>query len=336
MTADQIRERLSHLPRVSLACLPTPLHLCPRLSEWLGVELYVKRDDLTGLAFGGNKVRQHEFILAEAVRAGATVVLAGAGSQSNYCRQLAAGCARLGLRADLTLMHGVKGARAQGNLLLDHLLGAEVRVVEADWDELAELFEQRAEEYRRQGEVPFVVSPFGATNRLGAAAYVDAFLECEQQLEALGVRPSALVVSAADMTPAGLALAARLRQSPIAVQGFSPVPWREPRPPAIARLATETAALLGCGVVLSADEIRNDDGYIGAGYGLVSDSVLDLVRTVARREGLLLDPVYTGKAFAGMVDYLRTGRLPTDQPLVFWHTGGLPALFAYDDEVLGR
>jgi len=301
----------------------------------VGVDFWVKRDDLTGLAFGGNKVRHFEFIFAEAQRQGATVILTGASSQSNFCRQAAAAAAKLGMKIDLTLLHGVKGPRRQGNLLLDRLLGARVEVFEDDdWLGLQSAFERKANVYRAQGETPFIINVMGPLCALGAVAYVDAFLELEEQCSAAGLEPSALFLAGVNMTPAGLALGAKLRSSQIDVQGFAPIVWPEPRQSDIASIATKAADLLGSDVVVGPGEIRNDDAYVGPGYGVPDDRTLEAIRLAARTEGLLLDPVYTGKAFAGMLDYIATGRVQPGESIVFLHTGGQPALFAYNDEVI--
>jgi len=336
LPAEELRARIDALPRVRLAALPTPLHECPRLSEVLGVRLFMKRDDLTGLAFGGNKTRQFEFIFAEAQRQGATVIIAGAATQSNFCRQACAAAAQLGMKIDLTLIRGVKGDLMQGNFLLFHLLGAKTRVVDVEnWDQMQALFEERAAEYAARGERPFIINVKGATCPLGAVGYVDAFLELETQLEQAGVVPTTIFLAAANVTPCGLALGAKLRGSPIRVQGFSPIHWRQPRTDDIARISRQTAALLGLDVWLSPEEVLNDENYVGEGYGIPTPQTVEVIRLVAQTEGILLDPVYTGKAFAAMKDYIDTGRVPAGATVVFLHTGGQPALFAYADEVSG-
>lgn len=335
-SGEEICDRIRRLPRLRLAALPTPLQPCPRLSAELGVDLWVKRDDLTGLAFGGNKIRHFEFILAEAKRQGATVLVTGASSQSNFCRQAAAAGAKLAMKVDLTLLHGVKGAVPQGNLLLDHLMGARVEVVaDVDLSGLQAVFETKAEAYRTQGEKPFIVNVMGPLCALGAVAYVEAFVEFEEQCRAVGLEPSALFLAAFNMTPAGLALGAKLRGSGVAIEGIAPIALSQPRQDDIAAIATAGAGLLGLDVVVGPDEIRNDDTYIGLGYGVPDARTIEAIRLAARTEGLLLDPVYTGKAFAGMLDHVAAGRVGSGESIVFLHTGGQPALFAYGREILG-
>jgi len=336
LSGEEIRDRIGRLPRLRLAALPTPLQHCPRLSAQVGVDLWVKRDDLTGLAFGGNKIRHFDFIFAEAQRQGATVILTGASSQSNFCRQAAAAGAKLGMKVDLTLLHGVKGAVPQGNLLLDHLMGARVEVVgDVDWPGLQAVFETKAEAYRSQGEKPFIVNVMGPLCALGAVAYVEAFVEFEEQCRAVRLEPSALFLAAFNMTPAGLALGAKLRGSAVAVEGIAPIVFTQPRQDDIAAIATAGAGLLGLDVVVAPDEIHNDDTYVGPGYGVPDARTIEAIRLAVRTEGLLLDPVYTGKAFAGMLDHIAAGRVGRGESIVFLHTGGQPALFAYDKETLG-
>ena len=336
-SAATIRKRIARLPRLPLAALPTPLQPCPRLSQELGVDLWVKRDDLTGLAFGGNKTRHFEFIFAEARRQGATVVLTGASSQSNFCRQATAAAAKLGMKADLTLLRGVKGQRVQGNLLLDRLLGARVEVLDNDdWLGLQAVFEAKAEAYRRQGETPFILNVMGDLCALGSVAYVEAFLELEEQCRGVELNPTTLFLAAVNMTPAGLALGAKLRGSSVTIQGFSPVTWPEPRDGDIAGIATQAATLLDLDVQVTGNEIHNDDGYVGPGYAIPGDRTMDAIRLAARMDGLLMDPVYTGNACAGMLDYIATGRVQRGESIVFLHTGGQPALFAYDQEAMAE
>lgn len=334
LSREAIAERVARLPRLPLAVLPTPLQACENLSERLGVRLYVKRDDLTGLAFGGNKTRQLEFLLAAAREQGATIVLAGAGTQSNLCRQTCAAAARLGLPVDLTLLSGVKGRLMQGNYLLHHLLGAKVTVLETDdWSALSRVLAARAARLRAAGERPFVLDPRGPLNSLAAVAYVDAFLELEAQWESADLRPDAIYLAGANITPAGLALGARLRGSPVVIRAVSPVRWPEPRAVDIAGIATEAASRLELPVRLDPAEIDVDEEHVGDGYGLAGPAVYDAIRLAARSEGLLLDPVYTGKAFAALLEHIADGRVPPDSTVIFLHTGGQPALFAYSEEL---
>lgn len=333
-----LAERLATVPRVPLAATPTPLEYCPRLGEAIGgIELYVKRDDLTGLAFGGNKTRQLEYLFADVLAQGADVVVAGAYTQSNWCRQIAAAARRLGLDASLVLMHGEKGPLRQGNLLLDELLGAEVEVVAlTEMAELSPLLAARAEVLRARGRHPYVVDPGAlATLARSALGYVGAALELDEQLEARGLSADHLYLSGANMTPAGLALGLRALGRSTRVVGITPIRWPEPRSVDIARIASATADLLGLDVVLDPQDICNDEDYVGERYGVVSEASRAALLLAARSEGLILDPVYTSKALAGLIGHVERGLVQRGECVVFVHTGGLPALFAYAEDLLG-
>ena len=329
--SSDLQARLDALPRVSLAHLPTPLEQAPRLSQALGgAEVWIKRDDMTGLCFGGNKTRQLEFVFAEMLRQGCDMLVAGAYSQSNWCRQMTAAARKLGLDIALVLMHGEKGPVLQGNFLLYKLMGADVRVVDiASMELLQPLLDARAEEAREAGRKPFVVAPMGLENlALGAVGYVQAAIELDAQFAAQGVAPEWLVVSGANMTPAGLALGFKALGRRIKLINMAPIQWTMDRATDIARIGNATAELLGIDTRLAAEEIENHDEYIGERYGVVTDACREALQLVAGTEGLILDPVYSGKAMAGLIDLARQGRFHGGQ-VVYVHTGGTPALFAY-------
>lgn len=330
--AAVVRAALDRFPRVRLAALPTPLEPCPRLTEVLGgAEIRVKRDDLTGLCFGGNKTRQLEYVFADIVEKGCDTVVAGAYTQSNWCRQMTAAARKLGLQISLVLLHGEKGPVLQGNFLLFKLMGADVRVVDLPSLELLQPhLDARAEELRAAGRKPYVVEPLGLQNlSLGALGYVAAAVELDGQLSAAGYDPDCLVLSGANMTPAGLALGLKAVGRSLRIINIAPIRWTDDRAVDIARIANATAERLGLSVRLSADDIENHDLYIGERYGVVSDACREAVRLTASTEGLILDPVYSGKAMAGLIDLVRTGGIGRDERVVFLHTGGTPALFAY-------
>ncbi len=336
MTIQELRARLADQPRVPLAHLPTPLDDCPRLTKALGgPRIMVKRDDMTGLAFGGNKTRTLEYLFADIVASGADVVVAGAYTQSNWCRQITAAARRLGLDVALVLVHGEKGPRLQGNLLLDRLMGADVTVVDIpDMEHLAAHMEAKVAELAAAGRQPYLVAPFNVDLQATAAlGYVDGLAELAEQLSARRIHADALYLAAANITPAGLEVGARALGLELRVVGITPIQWSEDRPTDIARIANATAERLGLDMAFAPDDIANDDGYIGERYGVVSDACREAIRLVAETEGLILDPVYTGKAMAGLIDHIRQGRLGADETVVFLHTGGLPALFAYDTDL---
>ena len=336
MTREALRARLERLPRVRLAFLPTPLERCPRFSAALGgPEIWIKRDDQTGLCFGGNKTRQLEYVFAELLKQGCDTVVAGAYSQSNWCRQMTAAAKKLGLDISLTLLHGEKGPVLQGNFLLYKLMGADVTVVDLDTlEKLQPYLDAKAEELRARGRKPFVVGPLDVEGlSLGAVGYVDAAVELDQQLEEAGIEPSALVVSGANMTPAGLALGMKALGRPIKLVNVAPIKWSFDRATDIARIANATAKRLDLDVQLSGDEIENHDEYIGERYGLVTESGLEAMKLLAGTEGIILDPVYSSKALAGLIDQVRKGRWTKDEKVLFVHTGGTPAVFAYAQDL---
>ncbi len=334
-----LKERIDALPRVRLTHLPTPLDFCPRLTEALGgPRIYVKRDDMTGLAFGGNKARQLEFLFADILDKGADTVVAGAYTQSNWCRQITAAACKLGLDASLVLLHGEKGPLPQGNLLLDHLMGADVSVVELDtMEQLQPRLEARAAELRADGRKPYVVAPFGLdVLALSAVGYVNAVVELDQQLAALGVDPHYLYLAGANVTPAGLVVGLRALGRRTRVVGIAPIRWQEDRATDIARIANATAGRLGIDLTIDPADVISDNGYIDARYGVVTAEGRAALRLVARTEGLFLDPVYSSKAMAGLIDHIRTGRVGKEDTVVFLHTGGTPALFAYADDLVAE
>ncbi|HLT00744.1 MAG TPA: D-cysteine desulfhydrase family protein, partial [Geminicoccaceae bacterium] len=327
-----LQARIDALPRVRLAHLPTPLDHCPRLSAALGgPDIWIKRDDLTGLAFGGNKTRQLEFLFADILAEGADTVVAGAYSQSNWCRQITAAAKKLGLEVALVLLHGEKGPALQGNLLLDVLMGADVTVAELDsMERLTPLLEAKAAELERAGRRPYVVRPFGLDKLvLGAIGYVNGALELDAQLEAAGIDADYLYLCGANMTPAGMALGLAALGRRTRLINVAPIVWSEPRAVDIARIASAAAARLDLDVRLAPEDIENHDQYIGERYGVVTEGGREAMRLLAGTEGIILDPVYSAKAMAGLIDHVRTGRIGRGQSVVFLHTGGTPALFAY-------
>ncbi len=320
---------LCDLPRFPLAHLPTPLVEAPRLSAALGgVRVLVKRDDLTGLALGGNKTRKLEYLIGDALAQGATVVLTEGPAQSNHCRQTAAAAARAGLRCILVLNSAVPNPPVQGNLLLDHLFGAEVHLVRTR-EERAAALARLAETCAERGERPYVI-PTGGSTPLGAVAYVRATLELVQQLVEMGVSPSTVFVatSTSGGTHAGLALGAEVLGRPFRVVGIAVEPDAEAIRQRVAWLADQAAALLGLGVRVEPDAIVVDERWVGPDYGVADERTLEALALAARTEGLVLDPVYTGKAMAALVGYARAGLVQAGETVVFVHTGGAPAIFA--------
>jgi D-cysteine desulfhydrase family pyridoxal phosphate-dependent enzyme len=332
-TITELRAAIERQPRVRLAHLPTPLEELPRLSESLGVRLWMKRDDCTGLGFGGNKARQLEFTLGDARARGCDTIVQGAGSQSNHCRQAAAACARLGLACHLVLLRDAKSGTRSGNLLLDHLFGAEIEFADAPLGpDLDAAKEARAERLRAQGRKPYVIAGVEGASR-SALGYVNQLCELVEQLAERDVRPDFLYLCSGGATQAGLTVAARELQVPFRILAVAPIRWPYDTCARIAEVATATAERLGLSHRFTAAEIENTDAYVGEAYGKVTPEGLEALRLVATTEGILLDPVYTAKAMAGLIDHVRRGLVPAGSTVVFVHTGGTPALFAYAEEV---
>jgi D-cysteine desulfhydrase family pyridoxal phosphate-dependent enzyme len=303
-----------------LAHAPTPLEPLERLSDWLGgPRLLVKRDDQTGLALGGNKARKLEHLCAEALAQGCDTLVTGGGPQSNHCRMTAAAANRLGLRCHLALA-GAPPDRPTGNLLLDHLLGAHLHPTAArDYYEIEASIEVVAEEVRATGGRPYAI-PVGGASVTGALGYVDAARELSGQL----AEPLDWIVVADGSGGTHAGLLAGL-EAPTRILGID-VGTRPDLDERVPELAAETAAVTGRASPIG--EIHIDHTRFGAGYGKPTPECLEAIRAAARLEGLILDPVYTGKAMAGLIGWIREGRFAEHQSVLFWHTGGAPALFA--------
>jgi 1-aminocyclopropane-1-carboxylate deaminase/D-cysteine desulfhydrase-like pyridoxal-dependent ACC family enzyme len=336
LTPDQLRRCAEALPRVRLAHLPTPLEEAPRFARRLGgPRVLIKRDDCTGMLFGGNKTRHNEFLMADALQKGADVVVWGAGVQSNNCRQTAAACAKLGLDCHLYLTRSTHNDDVQGNLLLDHLMGATVHIVDtAMGPEMDDLLLARAEELRRAGRRPYVWDRH-LGRPLAAVSYALCLAEVADDLRRLGVEPAAVYCAAAGATGAGLVLGKVVLGLAWRVRLVCPIrwPWRVAED--LAEVATRAAALLGLPHRVSPDDVEATEDFVGPAYGAVTVECREALDLLARTEGILLDPAYTAKAMAGLIADVRGGRLAADRPVVFLHTGGTPAVFAYRDELLG-
>jgi L-cysteate sulfo-lyase len=318
--------------RIQLAHLPTPLQRLPRLSQYLGgPELWIKRDDLTGLALGGNKTRKLEFLLADALAQGCDHLITTGSAQSNHCCQTAAAAARYGLGCSLVL-RGEPPSSQSGNLLLNNLLGA--HFYWAGDRPRPELMAEVATELRAMGRKPYLI-PLGGSNVMGAAGYVLAMEELMGQLSAAHLNADFLVfASSSGGTHAGIVLGANahgFRGQPLGISIDIPAEELQTH---VAALATATATHLGLGMLSLAGRVQVNDDYLGDGYGIVGDGEREAIRLVAQLEGILLDPVYTGRAMAGLIDLIRWGAFTRGQTVLFWHTGGTAALFAYGEKLL--
>ena len=327
LTLEEVRARIAKIPRVSIAIRPTPIVEAPNLSRALGgPRIFVKRDDLTGVALGGNKLRNLEFRLARTMAERPDVVLVGLDLQSNSARQTIGACNRLGLRTVLVL-EGARPREIQGNLLVDYLLGAEIHFA-ADRAEQRRMLDRLADECRQRGERPHILNDNPMFDVASAIAYLETTMEMLEQLRAVGVAPTVLYMSSSGKGQAGLELARALwggfRVHGVTATREFHVPTRT------AAIANEAAAALGLPVTVRPEDVVNFDDFVGPGYGAPSPEGKDAVRLFARTEAIVLDPVYTGKAAAALIAHARSGRLTRDDTAVFVHTGGAPAIFTWN------
>jgi L-cysteate sulfo-lyase len=337
LSTDELRRCVAKLPRLDLAHLPTPLEEVPRFAERIGAgRVFVKRDDCTGLLFGGNKTRHNEFVLAEALRQNADLIVWGAGVQSNNCRQTAAACAKLGLECRLYLSRAAHNDDLQGNLLLDHLVGAKVEIIDTPiGQELDALLLAKADEFRAAGRRPYAWDRVHG-RPIAAVSYALCMAEILDDMRQLRLEPTALYVSAAGATGAGLALGRAVLGVSAAVRLVCPIRWPWQVQADMAEVANQAAALLGLPHRLTAGDIDATEDFVGAGYGVITGEGREALDLLARSEGILLDPVYTSKAMAALIADVRRRRLTPSDVVIFVHTGGLPAIFAYRDELMGR
>jgi 1-aminocyclopropane-1-carboxylate deaminase/D-cysteine desulfhydrase-like pyridoxal-dependent ACC family enzyme len=333
---SQLQEAIARLPRISLGWLNTPLESMPRLSAYLGgPPLYIKRDDLTGLAFGGNKTRMLEFSLADALAKGADTIVTGMAVQSNYCRQMAGACAKLGLDLHLLLRpeREVDKTQITGNNLIQRLLGANVTVLpDNDRARQQEAVAAKAAELTAAGRKVYIPRQEDTVD-LDAIAYAEAALEITRQCREQEIEPVWLYTAAADTTQAGLVLAAKWLGSPFRIRGINPA-LGDDFEARMARMANQAAQRLGLDIDFTEDDFDNDRSFVGERYGVPTEAGLEAIRIVAQTEGILLDPVYTGKAMSGLFQHIVTGVIGPDEPVLFLHTGGAPAIFGYTEEVL--
>ena len=344
MTEDDagLRTRLQLFPIEPLISRPTPIGLLDNLSSRLkGPEIYIKRDDLTGLAFGGNKSRKLEYILPDMLAKNADTVVTWASVQSNWCLQTAAAARKFGINPVLLLFktHDFPN-EPDGNLLLDHILGAEVRIMDAEpgkiisEEDIRGVMDELVREIMEWGYQTYVV-PIGGSKPgwsmekpLGALAYVDAYLELREQLSNRDVTPDYIIhASGSGGTQAGLTLAAGILNPKIKVLGISVSEKPKEYEEEIWEIIQDTAEALELKTNISRENIHILDDYVGKGYGILDKPVTDAIRITAETEGIFLDPAYTGKAMAGLLDLVQEGYFNKSDRIVFWHTGGTAALF---------
>lgn len=322
-----------NFPKQSLGFFPTPVTGLPRLSNALGgAKIFIKRDDMTGLALGGNKTRKLEYLLGDAIASGCDSIITAGAAQSNHCRQTAAAAAHLNMACHL-LLGGEKPEQTTGNLLIDTLLGCQIHWAGKNrkGEDIPELFEKLT----ASGKCPYIV-PYGGSNELGALSFIDAVEELERQT--VGEPFSHIVfASSSGGTQAGLMVGKKLFEKNYQLIGINidkdetgQVPFDQH----IISLANRTAKMIGLDYNFSDQDLVLNSDYVGEGYGVVGDLENEAIKLTAQYEGILLDPVYTGRAMGGLIDMIRTGAIARDSKVLFWHTGGIPALFAYSGDLV--
>jgi L-cysteate sulfo-lyase len=326
---------LARFPRVRLGHLHTPLEAMPNLTKLLGgPNLYIKRDDCTGLASGGNKTRKLEFLMADAIAKGADTVITQGAVQSNHARQTAAAAARLGLKCLILLENRTGSNQADyvnsGNVLLDHILGAPTRSYPGGTDMNAAMAEV-AEEVKAKGGKPYIIVG-GGSNAIGALGYVNCAIELATQANDMGLHIDHLVHATGSAgTQAGLVAGLEGCRSHIPVLGIGVRAARPQQEENVFKLACATADLLGMAGSVARDRVVANCDYVGPGYGKPTEAMIEAINLTARHEGILLDPVYSGKGMAGLIDLVRKGHFKTGENVVFLHTGGSVGLFGYND-----
>jgi D-cysteine desulfhydrase family pyridoxal phosphate-dependent enzyme len=322
-----------HKQKTSFAGFPTPLQKMPRLSKVLGgPRLFVKRDDMTDLAFGGNKARKLEFLFADAKNKGADVIISTGAVQSNCACMVAAAARRLGMKPVLVLV-GKEPDLYDGNLFLDKLLSAEIHFVDGYGPHVENLMHSLADEFTAKGHKPYII-PVGASTPLTVPGYALAMEELVNQFNEIGEKIDyAVCACGTGGTQAGLIFGAKLLDAEAKILGTSVFASKADASETIARLVNGSAGLLDVDLSVAPEEVVVFDDYIKEGYGVLNNEVTEAIKLVAETEGIFLDPVYTGKAMVMLIDLIKKGYFKEGDNVVFFHTGGLPALFLYRNEL---
>jgi len=325
--------KLTNFPRIQITHSPTPLEFMPRLTEALGgPNIYIKRDDCTGLGSGGNKTRKLEFLMADAERLGADTIITQGATQSNHARQTVAIAVKMGMKCEILLEDRtgskVENYKKSGNVFLDHLYGARVQEVPGGTDMNAAMA-SLADELRSKGQKPYVI-PGGGSNPIGALGYVTCAMELINQFNTRDLRVDCVVHATGSAgTQAGLVVGLEGARSQIPVLGIGVRAAKEAQETNVYNLAVKTAELLGIPGSIKRESVTANCDYVGGGYGVPTPGMVEAVILVARLEGILLDPVYSGKGMAGLIDLCRKGHFKKGENIVFLHTGGAVALYGY-------
>ncbi len=334
---------LTNHPRVTLGHHPTPIDHLPRLGDELGINLWAKRDDCNGLAFGGNKVRQLEYYLGPAAEAGADTMLITGALQSNFVRLAVASANKLGMRSEVQLEERVPDTdplyRNSGNILLDQLLGATIHYFPEGENEAAAdaSLDAHADRLRKEGRKPHVIHLGTAHPTVGGLGYAAAAAECLDQLEATDQMPDVVVIpSGSAITHCGFLAGARAAGWNVPIIGICVRRGADVQHGRVAHRASQVVQMLGSDTQISDDDVVVFDDVLAPGYGRMNDAVAEAIRLAAQREALMLDPVYTGRAMAGLIHCVRNGQIKQGAKVLFIHTGGGPALFAYQDKMAAK
>ena len=319
---------VSYPEKINFAHVPTPIEKLQRLSQMLeGPEIYVKRDDLTGMAKTGNKVRKLEYLVAEASRQGCEVLITCGGAQSNHARATAVAAAKVGMKSHLVLRDST-GGDLDGNLFINRMVGAEITFIGLqEYEQVDDIMARLAEDYAAKGAKPYVI-PEGGSNGLGALGYVSAMEETARQMKAQRLEFDHMICAVGSGgTLAGMILGRSITDLQCEIHGINvcdDAPYFQNR---IANILRDAKRRFGFELNVQKQDIKIIEGYVGKGYGLSSQEEIDLIKQVARLEGLILDPVYTGKAMFALADQIRQGRFQKGERILFWHTGGIFGLF---------
>lgn len=342
VSTSEVKKKIANFPRKSLIFLPTPLYKLENLTQALsGPQIYIKRDDLTGLAFGGNKSRKLEFIIQDVLNKKADVIITWASLQSNWCLQTATAARKFGIKPILLLFKTYDlPEECDGNLLLDFIVEADIRIKEAakgkvvSAEAVEEIIEEVENEVKEWGYTPYVAPiggsmPGGSMDKpLGAISYVNAFVEAMDQAKEQSIEFTHILhATGSGGTQAGLAVGAKALSEKIKVLGISVSDEKESFGKEVLTISQETVKALGLDLKIKKEDVIVLDEYIKEGYGVVNKEVAEAIRLVSIKEGIFLDPVYTGKAMAALIDLVKKGYFKKSDNVLFFHTGGTPALF---------
>jgi D-cysteine desulfhydrase len=349
MNYELLQKKIAGLPRVKLAFLPTPLEKLEKFSKMFKLSIYIKRDDQTGLAFGGNKARKLEFIMADVINNKADTIVTWGGIQSNWCRQVAAAAKKMDIKPVLILFKKPHfPPECDGNYFLDTVFNSDIKLIELEsghetfeLKDIQDIVDKVVAHEKQQGNNPYLVSGGGSLvegsmgTPLGVISYVDAFLEIFMQINTQKIHLDKILVAAASgSTLAGLIVGAKLLMPETKIIGISVMKDKAIMTKYVMSMANDALKELDVNINITSEDIIIYDEYIKEGYGVVNDDVNEAIHLLAQSEGILLDPVYTGKNMVGLLDLLRKGFFKPDENVLFMHTGGTPALFAYKDKLI--